>query len=167
MRKFERIKGSTADFPQRATEKSAGYDIKAYGTTVINPMECKNIPTGLKAAAVNRNNLFIICLLIYCKSMNNIILNKDEYLQLVARSSLYKKYNCIIPGGFGVIDADYYNNTDNEGHFMIPLLNLSNTPVFIPFGERIAQGIFVKYLKTNDDLPVLQVRKGGFGSTDV
>ena len=130
MRKFERIKGSTADFPQRAT--------------VINPMECKNIPTGLK-----------------------VKLNKDEYLQLVARSSLYKKYNCIIPGGFGVIDADYYNNTDNEGHFMIPLLNLSNTPVFIPFGERIAQGIFVKYLKTNDDLPVLQVRKGGFGSTDV
>ena len=144
MRKFERIKGSTADFPQRATEKSAGYDIKAYGTTVINPMECKNIPTGLK-----------------------VKLNKDEYLQLVARSSLYKKYNCIIPGGFGVIDADYYNNTDNEGHFMIPLLNLSNTLVFIPFGERIAQGIFVKYLKTNDDLPVLQVRKGRFGSTDV
>lgn len=144
MRKFERIKRSVADLPQRATEKSAGYDIKAYGTTVINPMECKNIPTGLK-----------------------VKLNKDEYLQLVARSSLYKKYNCIIPGGFGVIDADYYNNTDNEGHFMIPLLNLSNTPVFIPFGERIAQGIFVKYLKTNDDLPVLQVRKGGFGSTDV
>lgn len=144
MRKFERIKESTADFPQRATEKSAGYDIKAYVATVINPMECKNIPTGLK-----------------------VKLNKDEYLQLVARSSLYKKYNCIIPGGFGVIDADYYNNTDNEGHFMIPLLNLSNTPVPIPFGERIAQGIFVKYLKTDDDVPVLQVRKGGFGSTDV
>ena len=89
MRKFERIKGSTANFPQRATEKSAGYDIKAYVATVINPMECKNIPTGLK-----------------------VKLNKDEYLQLVARSSLYKKYNCIIPGGFGVIDADYYNNTD-------------------------------------------------------
>lgn len=144
MRKFERIKGSTADFPQRATEKSAGYDIKAYVATMINPMEYKNIPTGLK-----------------------VKLNKDEYLQLVARSSLYRKYNCIIPGGFGVIDADYYNNTDNEGHFMIPLLNLSNTPVFIPFGERIAQGIFVKYLKTDDDLPILQVRKGGFGSTDV
>lgn len=144
MRKFERIKGSIADLPQRATEKSAGYDIKAYGATVINPMECKNIPTGLK-----------------------VKLNKDEYLQLVARSSLYKKYNCIIPGGFGVIDADYYNNTDNEGHFMIPLLNLSNTPVPISFGERIAQGIFVKYLKTDDDVPVLQVRKGGFGSTDV
>lgn len=144
MRKFERIKGSTADFPQRATEKSAGYDIKAYVATMINPMECKNIPTGLK-----------------------VKLNKDEYLQLVARSSLYRKYNCIISGGFGVIDADYYNNTDNEGHFMIPLLNLSNTPVFIPFGERIAQGIFVKYLKTDDDLPILQVRKGGFGSTDV
>ena len=144
MRKFERIKGSTADFPQRATEKSAGYDIKAYGATIINPMECKNIPTGLK-----------------------VKLNKDEYLQLVARSSLYKKYNCIIPGGFGVIDADYYDNTDNEGHFMISLLNLSNVPVAIPFGERIAQGIFVKYLKTDDDVPVLQVRKGGFGSTDV
>lgn len=144
MKKFERIKGSTADLPQRATEKSAGYDIKAYGATVINPMECKNIPTGLK-----------------------VKLNKDEYLQLVARSSLYKKYNCIIPGGFGVIDADYYNNTDNEGHFMIPLLNLSNVPVAIPFGERIAQGIFVKYLKTDDDVPVLQIRKGGFGSTDV
>lgn len=87
MRKFERIKGSTADFPQRATEKSAGYDIKVYRATMINPMECKNIPTGLK-----------------------VKLNKDEYLQLVARSSLYKKYNCIIPGGFGVIDAFKYNS---------------------------------------------------------
>lgn len=144
MRKFERITGSMADLPQRATGKSAGYDIKAYEATVINPMECKYIPTGLK-----------------------VKLNEDEFLQLVARSSLYKKYSCIIPGGFGVIDSDYYNNPDNEGHFMIPLLNLSKTPVAIPFGERIAQGIFTKYLKTDDDAPSLQVRKGGFGSTNV
>lgn len=48
MRKFERITGSMADLPQRATGKSAGYDIKAYEATVINPMECKYIPTGLK-----------------------------------------------------------------------------------------------------------------------
>ena len=69
MRKFERIKGSTADFPQRATEKSAGYDIKAYGTTVINPIKYKNIPTGLKVKLNKdeylKNKLLLIKFLIY------------------------------------------------------------------------------------------------------
>ena len=64
----------------------------------------------------------------------------------------------------GIIDSDYYNNEDNEGHIMIALLNFGNEPVTLEKGERVAQGIFSKYLITNDD-DATGVRTGGIGST--
>ena len=63
-------------------------------------------------------------------------------------------------------NSDYYNNGDNEGHFMIVVLNLSTEPITVPAGEKIAQGIFMKYFTTDDDEPIHQIRSGGFGSTD-
>lgn len=144
MRRFRRVKGSVASYPQRATEGSAGYDIRSYEQVVIRPMECKYIATGLKVS-----------------------MNKDEVFLVAPRSSLFKKYHCILPNSLGVIDSDFIDNKDNEGHFVIPLLNMSTTEsVTIPYGERIAQGIFVNYLTTDDDVPVLKTRTGGFGSTD-
>ena len=66
----------------------------------------------------------------------------------------------------GIIDADYYNNADNEGHIMVALLNMGSEAVTIPQGERIAQGIFYNYLTVDDDDKVEKsVRAGGFGST--
>lgn len=144
MRKFRRIKGSVASYPQRATEGSAGYDIRSYEQVTIRPMECVYINTGLK-----------------------VYMEKDEVLLVAPRSSLFKKYHCIVPNSLGVIDSDFVNNLDNEGHFVVPLYNLSTTEsVTIPFGERIAQGIFTKYLTVDDDSPVFKERTGGFGSTD-
>lgn len=145
MRKFERIKGSVASIPQRATEGSVGYDLRAYEAITLKPMEFKYVPTGLKVQMEN-----------------------DEVFIIAPRSSLFKKYHCIMPNSLGIIDSDYFNNSDNEGHFVIPLLNFSTTEeITIPYGERIAQGIFTKYLTTVDDKPMLTTRKGGFGSTDV
>lgn len=143
MRKFERFK-SNAPIPQRATNGSAGYDIRTGETAILKPMECKYIDTGLR-----------------------VKMNPDEYLMIVARSSLFKKFHCIIPGSLGIIDYDYYNNKDNGGHFKIVLLNLSTTEtVTIPYGTAVVQGIFCKYGITDDDNPVLTIRNGGFGSTD-
>lgn len=64
----------------------------------------------------------------------------------------------------GIIDADYYNNPENEGHIMIALYNTSETDFSVTKGERIAQGIFQKYLKIENDNSE-STRKGGFGST--
>lgn len=144
MRRFERIKNSVAMLPQRGTEYSAGYDIATYEQTTVAPFSTAYIPTGLK-----------------------VQIPKDEFLMIVPRSSLFKKYHLIMPNSLGVVDSDFYNNADNEGHFMLPVLNLSTESITIPYGEKIAQGIFIKYLTTDDDSPVLKIRSGGFGSTDI
>jgi dUTP pyrophosphatase len=65
----------------------------------------------------------------------------------------------------GVIDSDYYGNPDNEGHIMVPLINITEQPVTIKKGERIAQGIFMPFLKTSDDEVKSTERTGGFGSS--
>ena len=65
----------------------------------------------------------------------------------------------------GVVDADYYGNPDNEGHLMVSLMNVRTEPVQIMKGERIAQGIFIRYEKTTDDQTNGNVRLGGFGSS--
>jgi dUTP pyrophosphatase len=47
---------------------------------------------------------------------------------------------------------------------MVAIANPGAEPVTIARGERIAQGIFVRYLATTDDT-VGGARTGGFGST--
>ena len=59
---------------------------------------------------------------------------------------------------------DYYNNEDNEGHIMLALRNNTDEPIIIDDGEHVAQGVFVNYLCTGDN--VEKERKGGIGSTN-
>lgn len=89
----------------------------------------------------------------------------DEYLMLVNRSSNPKKKNLVIPNSLGIIDADYYNNPDNEGEMMFAFYNLGAEPVTIEKGYCLGQGIFSKYYITEDDKAIGE-RTGGFGSTD-
>ena len=72
----------------------------------------------------------------------------------------------MLANNVGVIDQDYYNSPFNEGHIMIPIYNFGNNPQTIEKYERIAQGIFITYLKTDDDETVDEKRISGFGSTD-
>lgn len=65
-----------------------------------------------------------------------------------------------------VIDSDYYNNPDNEGHFFLAVKNISNETKHINAGDRLAQAVFVKYGTTNKDKADGE-RKGGIGSTGV
>ncbi|MDC7243177.1 MAG: hypothetical protein PQJ44_04400, partial [Sphaerochaetaceae bacterium] len=64
----------------------------------------------------------------------------------------------------GIIDSDYYNNPDNEGEIMLILYNFGKEPVAINKGERIAQGIFMKYFTVDENETTIK-RLGGFGST--
>ena len=89
----------------------------------------------------------------------------DEYLGIHIRSSLAFKKNLNLVNSQGVIDADYYNNEDNEGHIMIGLINFGDEDVEITKGMRIAQAIFYKFLTIDDEKNVDTIRSGGFGST--
>lgn len=90
-------------------------------------------------------------------------MQKGEVLKLYIRSSMAVKKGLALANSTAIIDADYFY-ADNEGHIMLPLINLSALPVFIPAGTRIAQGVFETYLVADQD-DAQGVRTGGFGST--
>ena len=76
-----------------------------------------------------------------------------------------KKSLCLV-NNEGIIDADYYNNPDNEGHIMLAIINKGQQPLTLAKNERIAQGIFYKFLLADEDKQsAKQERSGGFGST--
>ena len=144
VRGFEKIstwEEEDIHLPVRKTAKSAGYDIESPTTFTINPHRKVVLGTGLKA-----------------------YMQDDEYLALHIRSSIGIKRGLQLMNGTGIIDADYYNNPDNEGHIMLALVNTTDEPVKILTGECIAQGIFEKYLLTDDDYATAE-RVGGMGST--
>lgn len=146
MRKFEIINKfieKNPILPKRATEGSAGYDLASLEDVVIKPKEIKLIPTGLKVS-----------------------MPKNEVLLVYPRSSLAFKKGLIMSNSVGVIDSDYYNNPNNEGHIMVPLLNISDQESRVEKGERIAQGIFTIFQKLEDEEETYQERTGGFGSSD-
>ena len=146
LRGFEKIaKYADVDFqmPERKTQKSAGYDFCLPEDVVLEPGKLQLVPTGVKA-----------------------YMQDDEYLGMHIRSSMAVKKRIMMVNNVGIIDADYYNNEDNEGHIMLALLNMGSEPVALPKGERVAQGIFYNYLVADgDDNAEKAVRGGGFGST--
>ncbi|MFA5007189.1 MAG: dUTP diphosphatase [Candidatus Izemoplasmatales bacterium] len=128
--------------PERSTAGSAGYDIAAAEDTVIPPKGTAVVPTGIKAYML-----------------------PDEVLQVYARSSLSKKKGLMLANSVGIIDADYYDNADNEGHIQLHVYNFSEAPVTLAKGERFCQGVFQKFLVVDAEAPVTNVRRGGHGST--
>ena len=127
--------------PIRGSKNSCGYDFKAIFDYVIRPGERLKIPTGYKFKC-----------------------NSDEFLMLVVRSSMGFKYNIRMCNQVGIIDGDYYNNMDNEGHIWVCLQNEGDQDFVINRNDSYCQGIIMKYLTCNDKVD--KVRKGGIGSTN-
>ena len=146
IRGFEKVaKYADVDFPmpERKTELSAGYDFCLPEEVTLEPGKLQLVPTGVKA-----------------------YMQPGEWLGMHIRSSMAVKKRLMLVNNVGIIDADYYNNPDNEGHIMLALLNMGENPVTLPKGERVAQGIFYNYLTADGDEKVSKaVRGGGFGST--
>ncbi len=91
-------------------------------------------------------------------------LEENQKLELFIRSSTSLRAYLIMANSVGIIDADYYDNPDNEGHIYFQVINLSPFNIRIKKGEIIGQGIISKYDKTTlDDTSTTRV--GGFGST--
>ncbi len=134
---FEKIK-----LPARATSGSAGYDFYAPFDFSLAPGETIKVPTGIR-----------------------VKIDEGWVLKIYPRSGLGFKYRLQLNNTVGIIDSDYYNS-DNEGHIFIKITNDSNEgkTVELRKGEGFAQGIFIEYGITVDDVTA-GVRNGGFGST--
>lgn len=145
MRKFAPVKNAPKDtiLPKRSTAHSAGYDIFIPCDVVIPPHTfSKLIPLNIK-----------------------VYMGPDEYFGIVIRSSLATtKGKLRISQGEAIIDADYADNPDNDGNIGLMFRNDDDKPFVFKKGDRCAQGIFKKYLTTDDDV-ANGVRGGGFGST--
>jgi dUTP pyrophosphatase len=148
IRGFEVAKGyedKEINLPIRKTKHSAGYDIEAAEDCIIPAFKMGQKPTlvstGIKAYYPD-----------------------DEFLMLCNRSSNPAKRGLVLANSVGIVDKDYYNNQDNDGHLMFAFYNLFDHDVQIKKGESIGQGIFIKFGITDND-SATEERTGGFGST--
>lgn len=184
--KFELISkyvGRNELLPKRATAGSAGYDFYVAEPTVvpalskIMPKLEKAIFDGFQSEKIGMeylNELPLDILSKYTKMTGvkptlvptgiKARMPSNMYLQLSVRSSCPLKTWLILANGVGIIDSDYYNNPDNEGHIFFQMINLSSTNIQLYPGDKIGQGIFIPYFTTENDFTE-EKRTGGFGST--
>ena len=146
VRGFEVVKDTARKFsgveirlPERGTKKAAAYDFFANQDYTVNPNEVVKIWTDVKA---------------YMGDTEALILN--------VRSSMGGKF--MLANTQGWIDSDYYGNEGNDGNIGVFLLNITDNPLEIHKGDKIAQGMFINYLVA-DTGNTDDTRVGGFGST--
>lgn len=128
--------------PSKGTAESAGIDLYVRSTTVVDP----NTPTLVPLNVA-------------------VQIPKGYFGMLVARSSLAKRFGVMLTNGVGIIDSDYCGNDDE---IMASLISLTDLPVTIERGERIAQLIIIPFEKVQlNEVEVLtDANRGGFGSTN-
>lgn len=172
-RGFEKVNSKQNEIstilPLRGTKTSAGYDFYTPVDLEIKPQQKVFFWTDVKA-----------------------YMNDGEVLLLDVRSSAGIKLDLMLANTIPVIDSDYHNNPDNEGNIGICLRNLKpemkfrgyqhiqidemefsipviadlteENTVTIKAGERVAQGIFLNYLPSDNCNSDVE-RGGGIGST--
>ena len=128
--------------PEYATEGSSGMDIRANNSApvILKPLERALIPTGI-----------------------SLEIPRGFEAQMRPRSGLAVKKGLTCLNSPGTIDSDY------RGELKVLLINLSNEPQTILWGERIAQVVFAK-VDMVELIPVTQLNEtnrgeGGFGHT--
>lgn len=127
--------------PARETAGAAGFDLASSIDVTIDPGQIVLVPTGL------------------------IIRVPDGYfLGIFARSSTPYKRGLVVPNGVGIVDSDYCGPDDE---IKVQVLNITKEPVHVKKGDRIAQGILLKFAVPEWDEGEVGSEKtrGGFGST--
>ena len=187
MAKFEKVsRFSEVDInlPERKTADSAGYDMEVAEDIIVpsyhNLIEIMNtiVPQNvlLDTQEIIHNTFSLDEIANITKTLKTkptlvstgmkCKLEPGTYLELSVRSSCPLKHWLILANSVGIIDADYYNNSDNEGEIFFQMINLSPFDIILHKGDIIGQGIIKSYLTTEDDNASGQ-RMGGFGSTSV
>ena len=148
MRKFEIVRDEHRKYPEveimipsRSSVRSCGYDFVIPVEVTLQPGEKKLIFSDVKA-----------------------YMEADEVLKIYPRSGLSTKKGIILSNVVAIIDSDYAY-ADNDGNIGLSLWNTSNEVVVLEAGERVCQGIFVKYLTVDDEEEITKTRSGGFGSS--
>lgn len=164
------------NLPVRKTKGSAGYDFQVAEDTVIPSYSIHRnaLIDELYRANIDKQGLTLNEAAALTKATNakptlvptgvKCEIPEGFYLELSVRSSCPLKHWLILANGVGVIDADYYNNPDNEGHIYFQIINLAPFDIILKKGDAIGQGILKKYYITDDDAAAGE-RIGGFGST--
>lgn len=149
IRGFEIVRQDCRKFPEleiklptRADVGSVGYDFYSPIDFTIMPGETKIVSMDVKAYML-----------------------PDEVLCLWIRSSMGIKKRIVLSNQTGVVDSSYYGNPDNDGNICAALTNMGVLPYSVSAGDKIMQGVFMKYLVSDDDKPLSQIRTGGIGST--
>lgn len=131
----------TLPLPPYASAGAVGFDLVTRETTVIEPGKIALVP-------------------------GNVIVKVPEgyALLILPRSSLPRKKGLVCPHSVGVIDQDYHGPKDEV---MVQVQNITDAPVTVERGERIAQGLFVKVetAQWNEVDSHGAETRGGFGST--
>lgn len=130
-------------FPQRATDGSAGIDLRANieADTVIMPGHTLMVGTGI---AIDIGDPSVAAV-------------------ILPRSGLGAKYGIVLGNLVGLIDSDY------QGELMVCLWNRSETSYTVSKGERIAQLVFTPVLHPElvqvEEFVASERGDGGFGSS--
>ncbi|WBU52341.1 dUTP diphosphatase [Paracoccus sp. SCSIO 75233] len=129
--------------PSYETGGAAGADLRADlggGEITLAPLERRLIPTGLKMQ-----------------------IPPGYEVQVRARSGAALRDGLSLVNGVGTIDSDY------RGPVGVIAINLSDTPLVIRHGDRIAQIVVAPVVQATftavDDLDETARGSGGFGST--
>ena len=138
-----RIKRLHSDvaLPEYKTTGAVAFDLALAEDALIAPWEIKLLGTGL-----------VVC-------------TPPGYMLLIAsRSSTPMKYGVVLANSVGIIDQDYCGPQDEV---KLQVRNITDTPIAIPKGTRIAQGMFVKIDKGEweEVAELTSETRGGFGST--
>lgn len=122
---------------KRQTKNSAAYDIKVNETKILKPGECYTFETDI-----------------------NFKVKSEQCVLVLPRSSFSIKKKCRLMTGTSLIDQDFYPNT-----IKVPVQNFGTEDVLIEAGERVAQGLVIKYETLDNEILSEVIRDGGIGST--
>ena len=138
--KIKRLQ-SAVGLPEPATAHAAGVDLAAAADVEIPPRSIRLIGTGLVIAVP-----------------------EGHFLGIFARSSTPFKRGLMVANGVGVIDADYCGPADE---IKIQVLNITDAPVKVARGDRLAQGIVLPCprIEWEEVTDITEPTRGGFGST--
>ena len=127
--------------PKYESAGAAGFDLAASIDMTIEPGEVTLVPTGLVIAVP-----------------------AGHFLGVFARSSTPIKRGLMVANGVGVVDEDYCGPQDE---IKIEVFNFTPRAVAVARGDRLAQGIFIPYMRAQwqESATPTRATRGGFGAT--